>query len=131
MKIPDLSSEQGLDFLDSHLIENSFIVGYEPSQADITVFKALNEGSVQKYENIVRWFSNIKSFGDEAKKLPASSVHIEIEMSEKAKEKKEVSKNKCVPVLLFWWPLSFQLIIEYRTAACCMIYPVLFVQVSR
>ena len=95
MKFPDLSKDEGLSLLDSHLLENSFMAGFEPTQADITVFKALRETNVIKYENITRWYNNIKSFGDDAKSLAASSIEIEIGKPEQAAasvNKKEVHR---------------------------------------
>lgn len=95
MKFPDLSSDPGLQLLDKHLLENSFVVGFSPSQADITVYKVLTETNVTKYENISRWYKNIKSFGDECKQFPLSDVQIEVEMTEKpASGKKELKALK-------------------------------------
>jgi elongation factor 1-beta len=91
MKFPDLSLDQGLQLLEKHLLENSFVVGFSPTQADITVYRALAVNNVIKYENISRWYNNIKSFGDESKQFPPSKIQIEIEMPEKpASNKKEV-----------------------------------------
>ena len=90
MKIPDLSTNEGLAFLDKHLLSHSYIAGFEPSQSDILVFNAVKQKNTSNYENLQRWFNNIKSFSDEFNKLPASNVVVEVEMNEAPKDKKEV-----------------------------------------
>jgi len=94
MKVPDLSTNEGLVFLDTHLLSHSYIVGVEPSQSDLLVYNAVKQKNISNYENLQRWFNNIKSFGDEANKFPASNVLVELEISEKPKDKKELKVKK-------------------------------------
>ena len=41
MEVPDLKTESGRRFLDSVLLESSFIAGASPSQADTMVYNRL------------------------------------------------------------------------------------------
>jgi elongation factor 1-beta len=46
------------------------LASYTPSQADVAVFKALNE---PQYLNVARWYHHIKSYEAEFGSLPGSS----------------------------------------------------------
>lgn len=78
MQIPDLRLAEGLQFLDNLLLGQSFVAGYEPTEADVKVFKCVQEKSIADYANIRRWHSNIRSFGEEQRNFGKSSVAIEI-----------------------------------------------------
>ena len=56
------------------MADKSYIVGVEPSQADVEMFQKISEKSVKKYENIFRWFYHIKSFAGEFKSLKEVDV---------------------------------------------------------
>ena len=51
----DLSSNAGLAKLNSYLADHSYIEGYMPSQADITVYKALGKRPDAQHIHIVRY----------------------------------------------------------------------------
>ena len=89
MKLPDLSCAQGLDFLDAHLLDKSYLEGHEPTQTDVKVWKAVREADIgEQRNNVRRWFTNIQSFGaDEQKAFDAGRLQIELEAQGKpAKE---------------------------------------------
>ena len=74
IKFPDPSTSDGLVNLDKYLADRSYIVGVEPSQADVEMFQKISEKSVKKCENISRWFNHIKSFVGEFKSLKEVDV---------------------------------------------------------
>ena len=51
----DISCKSGLIKLNTYLADHSYIEGYAPSQADITVYKALNKRPPAEYVHIVRY----------------------------------------------------------------------------
>lgn len=56
--------------LDKYLSEYSYIAGFEPSDADNTLFEMLGNKSFKSYCNILRWYNHINSFGGERKHFP-------------------------------------------------------------
>jgi len=73
MGFGDVNSASGLQALDQHLADKSYIEGYVPTQADVVVFKALS-GPPSSTINALRWFRHITSFGNEAASFPAATV---------------------------------------------------------
>ena len=69
MKFPDPSTIEGLVHLDNYLLDKSYMVGVEPTQADVEIFEKVSQNSVKKYENVSRWFSHMKSLSSEFKSL--------------------------------------------------------------
>ncbi|KAB5585668.1 hypothetical protein GE09DRAFT_1210266 [Coniochaeta sp. 2T2.1] len=66
MGFTDLVSDAGLAILNNWLLTRSYVVGYTPSQADVTTFKALSSApDAAKYPNAARWYKHIASFEDE------------------------------------------------------------------
>eukprot|EP00094_Tigriopus_californicus_P005723 TCALIF_05516-PA protein Name:"Similar to TARS Threonine--tRNA ligase, cytoplasmic (Bos taurus)" AED:0.24 eAED:0.24 QI:16/0.71/0.62/0.87/0.71/0.75/8/94/631 len=62
LKVPDVNSEAGRTFLNRHLASRSFISGYEASQNDSAVFKALkSEPPAKHYENLSRWYNHVRA----------------------------------------------------------------------
>lgn len=49
-----------------------FPLRYTPSQADVHVFKGINEASL--YPNVTRWYTHVKSYVSEHASLPGSST---------------------------------------------------------
>ena len=90
MEVPDLKTESGRRFLDSVLLESSFIAGASPSQADTMVYNRLasNQQVEDKdMENLTRWMANMNSFeASERKAFPASPITINIAQSQEGKE---------------------------------------------
>ncbi|OSX58103.1 hypothetical protein POSPLADRAFT_1185506 [Postia placenta MAD-698-R-SB12] len=58
--------------LEAHLATRSYVEGYTPSQADVHVFKGINEASL--YPNVTRWYTHVKSYVSEHASLPGSST---------------------------------------------------------
>ena len=69
LKFPDPSTIEGLVHLDNYLLDKSYMVGVEPTQADVEIFEKVSQNSVKKYENVSRWFSHMKSLSSEFKSL--------------------------------------------------------------
>ncbi|KAG4304484.1 hypothetical protein PORY_002194 [Pneumocystis oryctolagi] len=67
----DLRSEAGLSCLNIFLQDKSYIEGYTPSQADVSVFNEVNQlPSVSKFPHVARWYTHIKSYDQEYSLLP-------------------------------------------------------------
>jgi len=62
MQFGDLNAASGLQALDGHLADKSYIGGYIPTQADVTVLKAMSGAPGGGYVNALRWFKHISSF---------------------------------------------------------------------
>jgi len=73
MEFGDVNSASGLQALDRHLEDKSYIEGYVPTQADVVVFKALS-GPPNSTVNALRWFRHITSFGADTAVFPAAGV---------------------------------------------------------
>ena len=90
MEVPDLKTESGRRFLDSLLLQSSFIAGPSPSQADTMVYNRLasnHQVEDKDMENLTRWLSNMNSFeASERKAFPASPININIAQSQDGKE---------------------------------------------
>ena len=69
MKFSDLSTSEGLVQLDAYLLDKSYVVGVEPTQADVEIFAQVSEKCVEKYDNVRRWFYQMKSYSTELKSL--------------------------------------------------------------
>jgi len=63
MAAVDLKSPQGVQFLENYLSDKSYVVGYEPSKADVDTFTAI-QAPQAKTPNVLRWYNHIKSFSD-------------------------------------------------------------------
>jgi len=71
MGFADLASAPGVNALENFLKTRSYIEGYSPSQADVSVFKALKANpDPSKFPNTFRWSRHIISFKDEFSHLP-------------------------------------------------------------
>ncbi|KIJ33537.1 hypothetical protein M422DRAFT_264465 [Sphaerobolus stellatus SS14] len=72
--------------LEAHLLTRSYVEGYTPSQADVTVFKALGSApNAATYPNAARWYTHIASYKPEFADLAGSSTAGEaFTLSEKA-----------------------------------------------
>jgi len=74
MGFTDFASEPGSYLLEGWLSSRSYISGSQPSQADVTVFKAFKaapEGD--KYPHVFRWYKHINSYSSEFAKLPGDA----------------------------------------------------------
>ncbi|VVC25385.1 Hypothetical protein CINCED_3A007389 [Cinara cedri] len=63
MTVVDLKTAEGVQFLENYLSQKSYIVGYEPSKADVETFSAI-QAPQTKTPNVLRWYNHIKSFSD-------------------------------------------------------------------
>jgi len=71
MGFTDLAVDTGISALNSYLTTRSYIVGYAPSQADVTVFKAIPKApDADKYPNAARWYKQINSYETDFETLP-------------------------------------------------------------
>lgn len=75
MEFGDVKSASGLQALDRHLADKSYVEGYVPTQADVVVFKALS-GPPNSAVNALRWFRHITSFGVDVAAFPAAGVDV-------------------------------------------------------
>lgn len=73
----DFSSDTGLRSLDAYLLNRSYIEGYQPSQADCVVYRAVGKKPDVKYENALRWYKHIDSFGAARESFPGQAKPIE------------------------------------------------------
>ncbi|KAF4522637.1 hypothetical protein B566_EDAN011036 [Ephemera danica] len=69
--VTSFCKESSLSSLNEHLTNNSYILGFEPMQADYDVYKAVQKFKYQGFPHVLRWVSHIASFGDEAKLFPS------------------------------------------------------------
>jgi len=67
----NLTSPAGLEALNNFLADKSYIEGYNASQADVAVYKAVGSApNAAKYPNAARWYAHIASFANEFASLP-------------------------------------------------------------
>ena len=77
MPFGNLETDSGLKTLNEFLESRSYIEGYAPSQADISVLSALKAApSSSKYPHAARWFNHISSFSSEASSLPGTKKDV-------------------------------------------------------
>jgi len=62
MAFGDVKTPKGLQELDAFLAEHSYIEGYTPSKADLSVFEAIGKAPVGTVVNVQRWYRHIASF---------------------------------------------------------------------
>merc|ERR1712002_1379599 len=58
----DLSTSSGLKALNDHLATKSYIKGYVPCQADVSIFSSLASTPSAEYCHLARWYRHIKSY---------------------------------------------------------------------
>ena len=90
MELSDPRSAEGRLALDAHLLQQSYVGGAAPSQADTQVFNRLGGGLPQgeggQVENLARWLANMNSYGAaERKGWPASTVPVTIAHTEEVR----------------------------------------------
>jgi len=87
MEIPDLATSEGAQFLDTYLKDRSYVGGFHPSQADAQVWGKLQGAPSEKFENLLRWYNNISSYGQDKKSFPSSDIELKFTQTEKAEVK--------------------------------------------
>ncbi|XP_058462511.1 probable elongation factor 1-beta [Malaya genurostris] len=65
MAFGDVKTPKGLLELNSFLAEHSYIEGYVPSKADLSVFEALGKAPTGDYVHVQRWYRHIASFSSQ------------------------------------------------------------------
>ncbi|CAI6368341.1 unnamed protein product [Macrosiphum euphorbiae] len=63
MAVIDFQTAPGVEFLENYLSKKSYIVGYEPSTADVDTYAAVKAPQANT-PNLLRWYNHIKSFTD-------------------------------------------------------------------
>ena len=63
-----------LQDLDSYLGDQSYIIGFSPSQADLEVIKLITEKPKADTPNVLRWYNHIQSFGSASTNFPKSAA---------------------------------------------------------
>lgn len=61
MGFSNLNTESGLLSLDTYIKDKSYIVGFEASQADASVFEAVGSAPSAKFVHAARWYNHIAS----------------------------------------------------------------------
>ncbi|CAB4408943.1 unnamed protein product [Rhizophagus irregularis] len=72
MGFTQLDKDSGLKTLNIFLQDKSYIESYEPSQADVAVFEALNRPDSTKYPHAARWYNHIASYSESFSSLPGT-----------------------------------------------------------
>ena len=93
MSFGDLKSSAGLKTLDDFLQTRSYIEGYQPSQADTSVFSRLSGKPSTDYAHILRWFNHINSYGAEKDSFPGQKPAEETNGPSPAKDEKKDDDN--------------------------------------
>ncbi|SCV73959.1 BQ2448_6389 [Microbotryum intermedium] len=78
MGFPEFTSPAGLQSLEAHLQHVSYVEGYQPSQADVAVYRALpSNPDAALYPHSARWYKHLQSYEAEHVTLPgdASKPH--------------------------------------------------------
>jgi elongation factor 1-beta len=70
----DVSTDGGLEKLNSFLLNNSYAGGWIPSQIDVKLFNSIKSAPNAKFENALRWWTNIDSYKAEFESLPAGGA---------------------------------------------------------
>jgi elongation factor 1-beta len=71
MGFTDLVSAAGLTILNNFLTTRSYIVGHNPTQADVKTFQAIkSQPAPETYPHAFRWYRHIASFESEFSSLP-------------------------------------------------------------
>ena len=110
MEFKDLSSDLGLCCLNEHLSSRSFISGYEATQNDVVVFKALqlNKDITSSHSNVHRWCLHMKTYTPfDLKTLPKSEEVVKVVSSQSAKpnsSKEVVIDMDCAATVQIFFP---------------------------
>ncbi|KAL4886536.1 hypothetical protein BJY04DRAFT_177843 [Aspergillus karnatakaensis] len=74
MGFTDFVSDAGLTIANTFFASRSYVVGHEPSQADVVSFKAFSSApDAEKYPNVARWYKHIASYEAEFSSLPGDA----------------------------------------------------------
>jgi len=74
MGFTDLIADKGKQALNSWLETRSYVTGYQPSQADVTVFKAVGSApDPAKYPHAARWYKHVATYESDFSTLTGDS----------------------------------------------------------
>jgi len=73
MSFGDVSTDAGLEKFNKFLLDNAYVSGWVPTQADVTLFKSI-KSSPDAHQNVARWWKNISSFSAEFASFAAGSA---------------------------------------------------------
>ncbi|XP_037089211.1 elongation factor 1-beta-like [Pollicipes pollicipes] len=73
MQFGDLKTTAALEKLNGYLADKSYIVGYSPSQEDTAAFEAMKGAPPAGLPHLLRWYTQISSYGSERSKFPGSA----------------------------------------------------------
>ncbi|TOF85896.1 hypothetical protein CGJ15_25470, partial [Vibrio parahaemolyticus] len=66
----NLKSSDGVKALNDYLGDKSYIEGFSPSQADVSVYESIGKAPAENFAHALRWFNHIASFVVEKFKFP-------------------------------------------------------------
>ena len=113
-----MNTQEGLQFLDSYFLSKSYVSDYQPTQNDVSVFRAVSKEPSEQFPNVLRWYRHIKNFGSARKDLPQATKSISIK-SETSKKDTEVSVlQQCVYYILLL-KCIFRVILNLFSGWCC------------
>ena len=70
MDFGNLKSDAGLGKLNIFLEDKSYINGFNPSQADVFIYKVIGTQPKSDFINVLRWYKHIGSYSDYFDTLP-------------------------------------------------------------
>ena len=111
MEFPDVNTQEGLQFLDSYFLSKSYVSDYQPTQNDVSVFRAVSKEPSEQFPNVLRWYRHIKNFGSARKDLPQATKSISIK-SETSKKETEVSCSNVYTIYLLLLKCIFRVILN-------------------
>lgn len=71
MFIGNLQTSEGLEALNIHLSDKSYVNGFRPSQIDTYFFETLDSCPSDNFPHVCRWYRHISSFGMERRNFPS------------------------------------------------------------
>ncbi|KAH0474507.1 MAG: hypothetical protein KVP17_003817 [Porospora cf. gigantea B] len=74
-----VKTEAGLKELNVHLLKESYVTGFEPTQDDVLVVNKLSTTPSAQYKNALRWFNHINSFSASEKANFAKGKLVEVD----------------------------------------------------
>ena len=113
MEFPDVNTQEGIQFLDSYFLSKSYVSDYQPTQNDVSVFRAVSKEPSEQFPNVLRWYRHIKNFGSARKDLPQATKSISIK-SETSKKDTEVSvlQQMCTYIIILLLNCLFRVILS-------------------
>jgi hypothetical protein len=67
----NLQTLEGLEALNTHLSDRSYVNGFRPSQNDTYFFETLDHCPSDNFPHVCRWYRHMSSFGIERRNFPS------------------------------------------------------------